>query len=175
MTSFLRENNVISAYLEFFGEGIKYLNLGDRATIANMTPEYGASAGMFAIDEQTISYLRVTGREEKQCQLVEAYAKANGLWADQFENATYARTIQFDLSKVTRSLAGPSKPHKLVPTSTLKEEGIVKEWTQEGDLIPDGGILIAAITSCTNTSNPRNVIAAGLLAKKANELGLTLH
>ena len=173
MTSFLRENNVISAYLEFFGEGIKYLNLGDRATIANMTPEYGASAGMFAIDEQTISYLRVTGREEKQCQLVEAYAKANGLWADQFENATYARTIQFDLSKVTRSLAGPSKPHKLVPTSTLKEEGIVKEWTQEGDLIPDGGILIAAITSCTNTSNPRNVIAAGLLAKKANELGLT--
>lgn len=172
MTSFLRENNVISAYLEFFGEGIKYLNLGDRATIANMTPEYGASAGMFAIDEQTIDYLTVTGREAKQVELVEAYAKANGLWADQFENATYARTIEFDLSKVTRSLAGPSKPHKLVPTSTLKDEGIVKEWTQEGDLIPDGGILIAAITSCTNTSNPRNVIAAGLLAKKANELGL---
>ncbi|MBS9782627.1 MAG: Fe/S-dependent 2-methylisocitrate dehydratase AcnD [Arcobacter sp.] len=172
MTSFLRENNVISAYLEFFGEGIKYLNLGDRATIANMTPEYGASAGLFAIDEQTIDYLRVTGREEKQCKLVEAYAKANGLWADQFENATYARTLTFDLSKVTRSLAGPSKPHKLVPTSTLKDEGIVKEWTQEGDLIPDGGILIAAITSCTNTSNPRNVIAAGLVAKKANELGL---
>ncbi|NVJ53857.1 MAG: Fe/S-dependent 2-methylisocitrate dehydratase AcnD [Campylobacteraceae bacterium] len=172
MTSFLRENDVISAYLEFFGPGIKYLNLGDRATIANMTPEYGASAGMFAIDEQTISYLKVTGREQKQCELVEAYAKANGLWADQVQNATYARTIQFDLSKVTRSLAGPSKPHKLVPTSTLKEEGIVKEWTQEGDLIPDGGILIAAITSCTNTSNPRNVIAAGLLAKKANELGL---
>ena len=172
MTAFLRDNNVISAYLEFYGSGIKYLNLGDRATIANMTPEYGASAGMFAIDEQTISYLKVTGREEKQCKLVESYAKANGLWADQFEKATYARTLQFDLSKVTRSLAGPSKPHKLVPTSTLKEEGIVKEWTQEGDLIPDGGILIAAITSCTNTSNPRNVIAAGLVAKKANELGL---
>lgn len=172
MTSFLRENNVISAYLEFFGSGIQYLNLGDRATIANMTPEYGASAGMFAIDEQTIDYLTVTGRESSQVKLVEAYAKANGLWADQFENATYARTIEFDLSKVTRSLAGPSKPHKLVPTSTLKDEGIVKEWTQEGDLIPDGGILIAAITSCTNTSNPRNVIAAGLLAKKANELGL---
>ena len=172
MTSFLRENNVISAYLEFFGEGIKYLNLGDRATIANMTPEYGASAGMFAIDEQTIDYLTVTGREPAQVKLVEAYAKANGLWSDQFEGATYARTIEFDLSKVTRSLAGPSKPHKLVPTSTLKAEGIVKDWTQEGDLIPDGGILIAAITSCTNTSNPRNVIAAGLLAKKANELGL---
>jgi len=172
MTSFLRENNVISAYLEFFGEGIKYLNLGDRATIANMTPEYGASAGMFAIDEQTIDYLTVTGREPQQVKLVEAYAKANGLWADQVQNATYARTIKFDLGAVTRSLAGPSKPHKLVPTSTLKEEGIVKEWTQEGDFIPDGGILIAAITSCTNTSNPRNVIAAGLLAKKANELGL---
>ena len=172
MTSFLRENNVISAYLEFFGSGIKYLNLGDRATIANMTPEYGASAGMFAIDSQTIDYLTVTGRDADQVKLVEAYAKANGLWADQFENATYARTIEFDLSKVTRSLAGPSKPHKLVPTSTLKAEGIVKEWTQEGDFIPDGGILIAAITSCTNTSNPRNVIAAGLLAKKANELGL---
>ena len=173
MTSFLRQNNVISAYLEFYGSGIKYLNLGDRATIANMTPEYGASAGMFAIDEQTIDYLTVTGREAAQVKLVEAYAKANGLWSDAFADATYARTIEFDLSAVTRSLAGPSKPHKLVPTSTLKAEGIVKEWTQEGDFIPDGGILIAAITSCTNTSNPRNVIAAGLLAKKANELGLT--
>ena len=173
MTSFLRQNNVISAYLEFYGSGIQYLNLGDRATIANMTPEYGASAGMFAIDEQTIAYLTITGREASQVKLVEAYAKANGLWADAFEEATYARTIEFNLSEVTRSLAGPSKPHKLVPTTTLKAEGIVKEWTQEGDFIPDGGILIAAITSCTNTSNPRNVIAAGLLAKKANELGLT--
>ncbi|WP_404318828.1 Fe/S-dependent 2-methylisocitrate dehydratase AcnD [Malaciobacter canalis] len=173
MTSFLRENDVISAYLEFFGDGIKYLNLGDRATIANMTPEYGASAGMFYIDEQTIDYLKITGREQKQVELVEAYAKANGLWANQLENATYARTIKFDLSKVTRSLAGPSKPHKLVPTTTLKEEGIVKDFVQEGDKMPDGAILIAAITSCTNTSNPRNVIAAGLLAKKANELGLT--
>ncbi|MGB7403059.1 MAG: Fe/S-dependent 2-methylisocitrate dehydratase AcnD [Arcobacter sp.] len=173
MTSFLRENNVISAYLEFFGSGVQYLNLGDRATIANMTPEYGASAGIFAIDSQTIDYLTVTGRDAAQVKLVEAYAKANGLWADQFDNATYARTIEFDLSKVTRSLAGPSKPHKLVPTSTLRAEGIVKEWKQDGDKIPDGGILIAAITSCTNTSNPRNVIAAGLLAKKANELGLT--
>jgi iron-sulfur-dependent 2-methylisocitrate dehydratase len=172
MTAFLRDNNVISSYLEFYGSGIQYLNLGDRATIANMTPEYGASAGMFAIDEQTLSYLRVTGREEKQIALVEEYAKTNGLWADTLANATYARTLTFDLSKVTRSLAGPSKPHKLVPTSTLKEEGIVKDWKQEGDKIPDGGILIAAITSCTNTSNPRNVIAAGLLAKKANELGL---
>jgi len=172
LTSFLRQNNVISAYLEFYGSGIKYLNLGDRATITNMTPEYGASAGIFAIDCQTISYLKVTGRDQKQVKLVEAYAKANGLWADSLKEATYTRTLKFDLTSVTRSLAGPSKPHKLVPTSTLKSEGIAKNWVHEGDLIPDGGILIAAITSCTNTSNPRNVIAAGLLAKKANEYGL---
>lgn len=172
MTSFLRESNVISAYLEFYGSGIKYLNLGDRATIANMTPEYGASAGMFAIDEQTIDYLKVTGREQKQVALVEAYAKANGLWADAFENATYARTLTFNLSEVTRSLAGPSKPHKLVPTSTLAAEGILKDIEIKDDVMPDGAILIAAITSCTNTSNPRNVVAAGLLAKKANALGL---
>ncbi|MCV6607832.1 MAG: Fe/S-dependent 2-methylisocitrate dehydratase AcnD [Campylobacterales bacterium] len=173
LTAFLRDNNVISAYLEFYGSGIGYLNLGDRATIANMTPEYGASAGMFAIDEQTIDYLRVTGRDSDQIKLVEAYAKANGLWADQFENATYARTLTFDLTEVTRSLAGPSKPHKLVPTSTLEAEGITKNIEIKEDTMPDGAVLIAAITSCTNTSNPRNVVAAGLLAKKANELGLT--
>ena len=173
MTSYLRENNVISAYLEFFGSGIQYLDLGDRATISNMTPEYGASAAMFAIDDKTIDYLRITGREPKQVQLVEAYAKANGLWADAFENATYARTIEFDLSTVTRTLAGPSQPHKLLPVSSLEAAGISKHITISDDVMPDGAVLIAAITSCTNTSNPRNVVAAGLLAKKANELGLT--
>ncbi|PKN15683.1 MAG: Fe/S-dependent 2-methylisocitrate dehydratase AcnD [Deltaproteobacteria bacterium HGW-Deltaproteobacteria-24] len=173
MTSYLRENNVISAYLEFFGSGIQYLDLGDRATISNMTPEYGASAAMFAIDDKTIDYLRITGREPKQVQLVEAYAKANGLWADAFENATYARTIKFDLSTVTRTLAGPSQPHKLLPVSSLEAAGISKHITISDDIMPDGAVLIAAITSCTNTSNPRNVVAAGLLAKKANELGLT--
>lgn len=173
MTSFLRENNVISAYLEFFGEGMKYLNLGDRATIANMTPEYGASAGMFSIDEQTLDYLTLTGRDHEQVKLVEAYAKANGLWSTDLKNATYQRELVFDLTAVTRSLAGPSKPHKLVPTSTLKAEGITDNTVEIGDTdMPDGAILIAAITSCTNTSNPRNVIAAGLVAKKANELGL---
>lgn len=173
MTSFLRENNVISAYLEFFGAGMKYLNLGDRATIANMTPEYGASAGMFSIDEQTLDYLTLTGRESSQIKLVEAYAKANGLWSTDLEKATYQRELTFDLTEVTRSLAGPSKPHKLVPTSTLKAEGITDASVKIGDTdMPDGAILIAAITSCTNTSNPRNVIAAGLVAKKANELGL---
>lgn len=173
LTSFLRENNVISAYLEFYGSGIKYLDLGDRATISNMTPEYGASAAMFAIDNRTIDYLKITGREAKQVELVEKYAKANGLWADSLNKATYARTLKFDLSTVTRSLAGPSKPHKLVPTSTLEAEGITKKIEITNDVIPDGAVLIAAITSCTNTSNPRNVVAAGLLAKKANELGLT--
>ena len=173
MTSYLRDNNVISAYLEFFGTGIKYLDLGDRATISNMTPEYGASAAMFAIDKQTLDYLTLTGREANQVKLVEAYAKANGLWADSLSKATYAREITFDLSTVSRSLAGPSKPHKLVPTNTLVAEGLIKDFKEEDETkIPDGGILIAAITSCTNTSNPRNVIAAGLLAKKANELGL---
>lgn len=174
LTSFLRENNVISAYLEFYGEGLKYLNLGDRATISNMTPEYGASAAMFGIDEQTLDYLTLTGRESSQVKLVEAYAKANGLWASDLAKATYAREITFDLTTVSRSLAGPSKPHKLVPTNTLVAEGLIKDFKEKDEnKIPDGGILIAAITSCTNTSNPRNVIAAGLLAKKANEYGLT--
>ena len=173
LTSFLRENNVISSFLEFFGTGLKYLNLGDRATISNMTPEYGASAAMFGIDEQTLDYLTLTGRESDQVKLVEAYAKANGLWANELTKATYARELTFDLSTVTRSIAGPSKPHHLVPTNTLKSEGLIKEFKEKDETkIPDGGILIAAITSCTNTSNPRNVIAAGLLAKKANELGL---
>ena len=173
MTSYLRDNNVISAYLEFYGTGIKYLDLGDRATISNMTPEYGASAAMFAIDDKTIDYLKITGRDPKQVKLVEAYAKANGLWADAFADATYARTIEFDLSTVARTLAGPSQPHKLLPTSTLEAAGISKHITISNDVMPDGAVLIAAITSCTNTSNPRNVVAAGLLAKKANELGLT--
>ncbi len=173
MTSYLRDNNVISAYLEFYGTGIQYLDLGDRATISNMTPEYGASAAMFAIDDKTIDYLKITGRDPKQVKLVEAYAKANGLWADAFADATYARTIEFDLSTVARTLAGPSQPHKLLPTSTLEAAGISKHITISDDVMPDGAVLIAAITSCTNTSNPRNVVAAGLLAKKANELGLT--
>jgi len=172
MTSFLREQKVISSFLEFYGEGLEYLTLGDRATISNMTPEYGASAAMFGIDNQTLEYLTLTGREAKQVKLVEAYAKANGLWADALKDATYERELEFDLSSVTRSLAGPSKPHKLVPTNTLKSEGIIKEFIADGDKMPDGAILIAAITSCTNTSNPRNVVAAGLLARNANRLGL---
>jgi len=172
MTCFLREQKVISSYLEFYGKGLDYLTLGDRATISNMTPEYGASAAMFAIDNQTLEYLTLTGREANQVKLVEAYAKANGLWVDSLANVTYARELTFDLASVTRSLAGPSKPHKLVPTNSLKKEGIIKDFVKDGNKMPDGAVLIAAITSCTNTSNPRNVVAAGLLARNANKLGL---
>ncbi|MCG9577287.1 Fe/S-dependent 2-methylisocitrate dehydratase AcnD [Vibrio tubiashii] len=174
ITEFLRNERVVSSYLEFFGEGAKDLTIGDRATISNMTPEYGATAGMFYIDEQTINYLKLTGRDEQQVELVENYAKQTGLWADDLETAEYERVLEFDLSKVCRNMAGPSNPHRRLPTSELAERGIAKERevnTNEGQL-PDGAVIIAAITSCTNTSNPRNVVAAGLVAKKANELGL---
>ena len=172
ITEFLRAQRVVSAYLEFFGEGAKDLTIGDRATISNMTPEYGASAGMFYIDEQTINYLKLTGRDAEQVELVEQYAKQTGLWADDLANAEYERVLEFDLSSVERNLAGPSNPHRRLPTSQLAERGIAGQWEQKEGELPDGAVIIAAITSCTNTSNPRNVVAAGLLAKKANQLGL---
>ncbi|WP_419146808.1 Fe/S-dependent 2-methylisocitrate dehydratase AcnD [Pseudoalteromonas 'SMAR'] len=174
ITEFLRKERVVSSYLEFFGEGTKDLNLGDRATISNMTPEYGATAAMFYIDEQTIDYLKLTGRDDEQVKLVEQYAKHTGLWADSLEKVQYERVLKFDLSTVTRNIAGPSNPHRRVATSDLENQGIVKEIAEPEDgLMPDGAVIIAAITSCTNTSNPRNVVAAGLLARNANKLGLT--
>ncbi|WCE31166.1 Fe/S-dependent 2-methylisocitrate dehydratase AcnD [Vibrio sp. SCSIO 43137] len=172
ITEFLREKKVVSSYLEFFGEGARELTIGDRATISNMTPEYGATAAMFYIDEQTINYLKLTGRDDKQVELVETYAKQTGLWADDLETAEYERVLEFDLSLVGRNMAGPSNPHRRLPTDQLSQRGIAAAWQQEGSELPDGAVIIAAITSCTNTSNPRNVVAAGLLAKKANELGL---
>ncbi|EMF8898959.1 Fe/S-dependent 2-methylisocitrate dehydratase AcnD [Vibrio parahaemolyticus] len=172
ITEFLRNERVVSSYLEFFGEGARDLTIGDRATISNMTPEYGATAGMFYIDEQTINYLKLTGRDEQQVDLVEKYAKQTGLWADDLDTAVYERVLEFDLSSVSRNMAGPSNPHRRLPTSELAQRGISGAWEEiEGEL-PDGAVIIAAITSCTNTSNPRNVVAAGLVAKKANELGL---
>ncbi|AFT79483.1 aconitate hydratase [Alteromonas macleodii str. 'Black Sea 11'] len=173
LTEFLRKERVVSAYLEFYGEGASHLTLGDRATISNMTPEYGATAAMFYIDQQTIDYLRLTGREEKQIALVEQYAKHTGLWADDLETAEYERVLTFDLSSVGRNMAGPSNPHARLPTSDLESRGIAAKWTEEEGKMPDGAVIIAAITSCTNTSNPRNVIAAGLLARNANARGLT--
>ncbi|MCD8504411.1 MAG: Fe/S-dependent 2-methylisocitrate dehydratase AcnD [Burkholderiaceae bacterium] len=173
LTEFLRNQKVVSSYLEFFGEGAAKLTLGDRATISNMTPEYGATAAMFAIDQQTIDYLRLTGRDEKQVQLVEIYAKQAGLWADGLETAQYERVLEFDLSSVVRNIAGPSNPHRRVATTDLAAKGISGKVENEPGLMPDGAVIIAAITSCTNTSNPRNVIAAGLLARNANARGLT--
>ncbi|CAH7331767.1 Aconitate hydratase A [Vibrio chagasii] len=179
ITEFLRNERVVSSYLEFFGEGARALTIGDRATISNMTPEYGATAGMFYIDEQTIQYLKLTGRDPEQVELVELYAKQTGLWADDLDSAQYERVLEFDLSKVERNLAGPSNPHRRLPTSELAQQGISQAaWKAQhaeqysDEQMPDGAVIIAAITSCTNTSNPRNVVAAGLVAKKANQLGL---
>lgn len=173
LTEFLRKERVVGAYLEFFGEGADSMSVGDRATISNMTPEYGATAAMFYIDQNTIDYLTLTGRESDQIKLVESYAKEIGLWASDMQQAEYPRVLRFDLSTVTRNIAGPSNPHARVSTADLKQKGIagVVENRTDG-LMPDGAIIIAAITSCTNTSNPRNTVAAGLLARKANELGL---
>jgi len=173
LTKFLRDKKVVSSYLEFFGEGAAKLTLGDRATISNMTPEFGASAAMFYIDEKTIDYLTLTGREDQQVKLVETYAKATGLWADTLTEVEYQRVLTFDLSAVVRNIAGPSNPHNLVPTSDLADRGISGKVEDEAGKMPDGAVIIAAITSCTNTSNPRNMIAAGLLARNANAVGLT--
>src|SRR3954470_14625375 len=173
LTEFLRKEKVVGAYLEFRGEGASALTLGDRATISNMAPEYGATAAMFFIDQQTIDYLKLTGREDAQVKLVETYARTAGLWSDTLKDAQYERVLRFDLSSVVRTLAGPSNTHRRLPVSDLAARGIASAWTEEPGLMPDGAVIIAAITSCTNTSNPRNVIAAGLLARNANRAGLT--
>lgn len=174
LTEFLRKEKVVGHYLEFRGPGAAALTLGDRATISNMAPEYGATAAMFFIDQNTIDYLKLTGRSDEQVKLVELYAKHTGLWADDLKTAQYERVLTFDLSTVVRNMAGPSNPHKRLPTSALAERGIAAPWELPADgKMPDGAVIIAAITSCTNTSNPRNVIAAGLLARNANRAGLT--
>ncbi|MFO1494936.1 MAG: Fe/S-dependent 2-methylisocitrate dehydratase AcnD [Lysobacterales bacterium] len=172
LTEFLRKQKVVGAWLEFRGPGAAALTLGDRATISNMAPEYGATAAMFFIDQHTLDYLRLTGRSDAQVALVETYAQTAGLWADALAGAQYERTLQFDLSTVVRTMAGPSNPHARVATSELAAKGIAKAWTETPGQMPDGAVIIAAITSCTNTSNPRNVIAAGLLARNARRAGL---
>ncbi|MGB1882785.1 MAG: Fe/S-dependent 2-methylisocitrate dehydratase AcnD [Gammaproteobacteria bacterium] len=173
LTEFLRQSKVVGAYLEFYGEGASSLTLGDRATISNMAPEYGATAALFSIDQQTLDYLKLTGRDDAQLELVETYAKTAGLWSDTLKEAAYERKLSFDLSAVVRTMAGPSNPHARVSTTDLASKGIAGTWEDQGDKMPDGAVIIAAITSCTNTSNPRNVIAAALLARNANRLGLT--
>ncbi len=173
LTEYLRRERVVGAYVEFYGEGADDMSIGDRATISNMTPEYGATAAMFYIDEQTIAYIKLTGREPEQVALVENYAKTTGLWRDALKTAVYPRVLKFDLSTVGRNMAGPSNPHARVATNDLTAKGIAGPWTETAGEMPDGAVIIAAITSCTNTSNPRNTVAAGLLARKAIELGLT--
>ncbi|TAM12505.1 MAG: Fe/S-dependent 2-methylisocitrate dehydratase AcnD, partial [Pandoraea sp.] len=147
-------------------EGAK---LANRIAIAD---EFGATAAMFYIDEQTIRYLKLTGRDDALVKLVETYAKQAGLWADTLTHAQYERVLRFDLSSVTRNIAGPSNPHRRVPTTELAARGISGKVENEPGKMPDGAVIIAAITSCTNTNNPRNMIAAGLLARNANRLGL---
>ncbi len=179
LTEFLRAQKVVGAYVEFFGEGARSLSIGDRATISNMCPEYGATAALFSIDGQTLDYLRLTGRSDEQVQLVETYAKAAGLWADDLVSAQYERVLHFDLATVVRNMAGPSNPHRRLPVGALAERGIADsaklaagQADEAQGHMPDGAVIIAAITSCTNTSNPRNVIAAALLARNANARGL---
>lgn len=177
LTEYLRGQSVVGAILEFYGKGAKVLSLADRATIANMSPEFGATASIFAIDQQTLDYLRLTGREPAQVQLVEAYARAQGLWADTLTHAEYERRLSFDLGTIGRSIAGPSNPHQRVLLKNLKAAGIARDPGERDEPrldapLPEGAIVIAAITSCTNTSNPRNLIAAGLAARKALARGV---
>lgn len=193
LTELLRNEKVVGKFVEYFGSGYKTLSLSDRATIANMAPEYGATCGFCPIDEETLSYLRLTGRSEKQVKLVEAYAKQNKLFYDGDETPTYTRVIKLDLSTVHSSVAGPKRPQDRIPLANVAEnfaaslispsgpkgfglqsEEINRKEAIQGteDSIETGDLALAAITSCTNTSNPSVMVAAGLLAKKAVKLGL---
>jgi aconitate hydratase 1 len=185
LTEMLRNAGVVGAYLEFVGPGVRHLSVEDRATISNMAPEYGATAALFAIDDRTIEYLHATGRSAEVCELVRNYATLFGFWSTTLEKAEYDRTITVDLSSVQRGIAGPKHPHQLVvigsspadrrqPDST-RSPTAAQYSTRGGPpgSLPDGAVVIAAITSCTNTSNPRAVIAAGLLARRARKLGLS--
>ena len=180
VTQKLRELGVVGKFVEFYGEGAANLSLADRCPVANMAPEYGATMGFFAIDEKTIHYLRETGRSEEQCELVEAYCKAQGLWG-YADEAAYCATLELDLSTVEAAVAGPRKPHERLGLSGLKKE-FNEDFTPSGTsvevpgkgVLQDGSVVIASITSCTNTSNPGLVMGAGLVAKKAVEKGLTV-
>ncbi len=179
----LRDKGVVGKFVEFFGDGLKNLSLADRATIANMAPEYGATCGFFPVDNETLKYLKFSGRDENEVKIVEEYAKAQGLWAS--EDIEFTDTISLDMSKVVPTISGPKRPQDKVLLNEASEsfKTVFKDATGRNEKssskventdfkIEDGSILIAAITSCTNTSNPNVLIGAGLLAKKAVELGL---
>ncbi len=179
----LRDKGVVGKFVEFFGDGLKNLSLADRATIANMAPEYGATCGFFPVDKETVKYLKFSGRDDNDVKIVEEYAKAQGLWAS--GDIEFTDTISLDMSKVVPTISGPKRPQDKVLLNDASEnfKKVFKDATQRDEKnnseventdfkIEDGSILIAAITSCTNTSNPNVLIGAGLLAKKAVELGL---
>ncbi|MGN6497399.1 MAG: aconitate hydratase, partial [Tsuneonella sp.] len=185
-TQMLRAKGVVGRFVEYFGEGLGTLSLADRATLANMAPEYGATCGFFGIDDKTLEYLRLTGRDEDQIALVEAYAREQGLWIDATApEPVFTDTLELDLGSVVPSLAGPKRPQDKVilpevddlfngELKSLYKKAAPKRCPVEGEAhdIGDGDVVIAAITSCTNTSNPDVLIAAGLVAKKAHEKGL---
>ncbi|MEP5938011.1 MAG: aconitate hydratase AcnA [Erythrobacter sp.] len=181
----LREVGVVGRFVEFYGPGVSLLSLADRATIANMAPEYGATCGFFGVDDKTLDYLRLTGRDEDEIALVEAYSKEQGMWFEPDQEPVFSNTLELDVSAVVPSLAGPKRPQDkvILPEvdelfnddlkSTYKKAAPVRVGVDGKDHdIGDGDVVIAAITSCTNTSNPDVLIAAGLVAKKANEKGL---
>ena len=180
VTKMLRELGVVGKFVEFYGEGAANLSLADRCPVANMGPEYGATMGFFAIDEKTIEYLKETGRTDEQCELVEAYCKAQGLWGFADE-ADYSATLELDLDTVEAVMAGPNKPHQRLPLSGVKQE-FQEDFSPSGKraeaegvgTLPEGAVVIASITSCTNTSNPSLVMGAGIVAKKAVEKGLSV-
>ena len=179
----LRDKGVVGKFVEFYGEGLKNLTLADRATIANMAPEYGATCGFFPIDDETLKYLKFSGRDQHTVDVVEHYAKEQGLWAS--EDIEFTDTISLDMSTVVPTISGPKRPQdkvlltdastsfkKVLEEATNKKDHSISKVSNTDYEIKDGSILIAAITSCTNTSNPNVLIGAGLLAKKAVELGL---
>ena len=181
ITEMLRAHGVVGKFVEFYGAGLDNLSLADRATIANMTPEYGATCSFFSVDQKTLDYLRLTGREEDAIGLVESYSKAQGLWRRDNDSVTYSSTLYLNMSEVVPCLAGPKRPQDRVPVTELAERfisefDISKEKSAavagEDYRLQEGAVVIAAITSCTNTSNPDVMMAAGLMAKKALAKGL---
>ncbi|WP_278377239.1 aconitate hydratase AcnA, partial [Sphingobium yanoikuyae] len=183
-TQMLRARGVVGRFVEYFGPGLATLSLADRATLANMAPEYGATCGFFGIDDKTLDYMRLTGRSDENIALVEAYAKQQGFWIDPSIEPIFTDTLELDLSTVVPSLAGPKRPQDRVALPEVDDvfnADMVNTYKKAQTRVPvegkdydigDGDVTIAAITSCTNTSNPNVLIAAGLVAKKANELGL---
>ncbi|MDR7078304.1 aconitate hydratase [Neobacillus niacini] len=196
VTQVLRSQGVVGKFVEFFGPGVSVLPLADRATIANMAPEYGATCGFFPIDDESLAYMRLTGREEEQINVVEQYCKANGLFFDPALEPVYTNVVEIDLSIIEANLSGPKRPQDLIPLSKMKEEFVKAVSAPQGNqgfglqadeldksavvnfqngdetTIKTGAVAIASITSCTNTSNPYVLVGAGLVAKRAVELGM---